>query len=134
AHGRREVREAIAKGQHLTTLAYSEAGSLSHFWAPLGTAVSVDGGIQLDAKKSWATSAGQADSYVWSSRALTGDGISVWLVEANTQGLQIPAPFDGLGLRGNYSSPITAEGAIVPAEAMLSVDGGGFDIMMGIVL
>jgi alkylation response protein AidB-like acyl-CoA dehydrogenase len=134
AHGSREVREAIAKGKHLTTLAFSEAGSRSHFWAPLGTAATVEEGVRLDAQKSWATSAGQADSYVWSSRSLTGEGISVWLVTADTQGLRIPAPFDGLGLRGNYSSPVTAEGAIVSADAMLSTDGDGFNIMMGIVL
>lgn len=135
AHGSREVREAIAKGQHLTTLAFSEAGSRSHFWAPLSTAAKVDGGIRLDAKKSWATSAGQADSYVWSSQSLSDDKtITIWLVPAATDGLTIPAPFDGLGLRGNYSSPITAEGVMIPADAMLGVDGGGFDIMMGIVL
>jgi alkylation response protein AidB-like acyl-CoA dehydrogenase len=135
AHGAREVREAIAGGQHLTTLAFSEAGSRSHFWAPLGTAVKVDQSIRLDAKKSWATSAGQADSYVWSSRSLNDDGtITIWLVPANTQGLHIPAPFDGLGLRGNYSSPVTAEGALIPADAMLGVDGSGFELMMGVVL
>src|SRR4051794_1391454 len=32
AHGPRSVREAIAGGQHLATLAFSEAGSRSHFW------------------------------------------------------------------------------------------------------
>src|SRR5688572_19763595 len=95
AHGTREVREAIAKGQHLTTLAFSEAGSRSHFWAPISTAVKVDEGFRLDAKKSWVTSAGQADSYVWSSRSLNDDGaITIWLVSAATPGLHIPAPFD----------------------------------------
>lgn len=68
AHGPKDVREAIAAGHHLTTLAFSEAGSRSHFWAPLGTASPVDGGARLDAHKSWVTSAGEADSYVWSSR------------------------------------------------------------------
>ena len=29
----------IAAGRHLSTLAFSESGSRSHFWAPLGTAV-----------------------------------------------------------------------------------------------
>jgi alkylation response protein AidB-like acyl-CoA dehydrogenase len=134
AHGTQDVREAIAKGEHLTTLAFSEAGSRSHFWAPLGTAAKTEDGYRLDAKKSWATSAGQADSYVWSSRAVEGEGITIWLVPSNTAGLKIPAPFDGLGLRGNYSSPITAEGVVVPAGAQLGADGAGFDIMMGLVL
>ncbi len=74
AHGPREVREAIAAGRHLTTLAFSEAGSRSHFWAPISTAVKSNGHIQLDAQKSWATAAGQANSYVWSSRPLAADG------------------------------------------------------------
>src|SRR5438270_9272342 len=34
----RDVREAIAAGKHITTLAFSEAGSRSHFWAPISTA------------------------------------------------------------------------------------------------
>src|SRR5215467_11847200 len=34
SHGDRTVREAIARGEHITTLAFSEAGSRSHFWAP----------------------------------------------------------------------------------------------------
>ncbi|HEX7096472.1 MAG TPA: acyl-CoA dehydrogenase family protein, partial [Acidimicrobiales bacterium] len=33
AHGPTDVRRAIARGRHLTTLAFSEAGSRSHFWA-----------------------------------------------------------------------------------------------------
>ena len=64
----------IAAGKHLSTLAFSEAGSRSHFWAPLGTATQVDGQVSLDAQKSWVTSAGQADSYVWTSLPLAADG------------------------------------------------------------
>ena len=33
-HGPLDVRKAIAAGRHLTTLAFSDAGSRSHFWAP----------------------------------------------------------------------------------------------------
>src|SRR3954454_20691662 len=63
AHGPLDIRKAIAGGRHLTTLAFSEAGSRSHFWAPVSTATASNGHIQLDANKSWATAAGQADSY-----------------------------------------------------------------------
>ncbi|HTP09174.1 MAG TPA: acyl-CoA dehydrogenase family protein, partial [Anaerolineae bacterium] len=73
-YGLRGVREAIAAGKHLTTLAFSEAGSRSHFWAPLSTAVRNNGHVQIDAQKSWATSAGEVDSYVWSSRPLATEG------------------------------------------------------------
>ena len=43
-------------------------------------------------------------------------------------------PFDGLGLRGNDSSPIAADGARVPVTSRLGEDGQGFDVMMGTVL
>jgi alkylation response protein AidB-like acyl-CoA dehydrogenase len=137
AHGLRDVREAIAAGKHLTTLAFSEAGSRSHFWAPVSTARAVPGGtsVRLDAKKSWATSAGQVDSYMWSSLPLAAEGAStIWLVPGNAEGLSIPAPFNGLGMRGNNSSPVTAEGVEISQSSMLGPDGGGFDIMMGVVL
>ncbi len=135
AHGPREVREAVARGEHVTTLAFSEQGSRSHFWAPVSTAAADERGVRLDARKSWATSAGEADSYVWSSRPLAAEGQStIWLVPADAAGLSVPAPFDGLGLRGNSSSPVTAEGVRIPRENMLGADGGGFDVMMGVVL
>jgi len=136
-HGPTSVRQEIAAGRHLTTLALSEAGSRSHFWAPLSTATAGgdNGTVRLDADKSWATSAGQVDSYVWSSKPLAAAGMStLWLVPGKDAGLTYPRPFDGLGLRGNSSSPIQARDVRVPRSAMLGPDGGGFDIMMGIVL
>lgn len=137
AHGPLETRKEIAAGNHITTLAFSEAGSRSHFWAPIGTATAIDGSeqISLNAKKSWATSAGQVSSYVWSSKPLTGEGVStIWLVPGKADGLTVPAPFNGLGMRGNNSSPVTAEGVTIDKAQMLGPDGGGFDIMMGVVL
>lgn len=135
AHGPRAVREAIAAGRHVTTLAFSEGGSRSHFWAPVGTATTDARGVRLDGSKSYVTSAGEADSYVWSSRPLGAGGTStIWLVPADVAGLRVPRAFDGLGLRGNSSAPLTAEGVIVPADARLGADGGGLDVMMGITL
>ncbi len=72
---------------------------------------------------------------MWSSGPLQAEGVStIWLVPANAPGLRITAPFNGLGLRGNNSSPVTADGVLVSKEAMLGEDGKGFDIMMGVVL
>ncbi len=139
AHAPEATRREVAAGRHLSTLAFSEAGSRSHFWAPLGTA-KADGApsaatIRLDAKKSWITSARHATAYVWSSAPSSAAGPStLWLVPRDTAGLSVGAPFDGLGLRGNDSTPVTAAGSLVPASARLGPDGGGFDIMMGVVL
>jgi alkylation response protein AidB-like acyl-CoA dehydrogenase len=135
AFGPRPVREAIARGEHLTTLAFSEVGSRGHFWAPLSTARPDGERVHLDARKSFATSAGEVQSYVWSSRPAEAEGIStLWLVPATTAGLEVGARFDGLGLRGNGSTSVTASDAVIPAGARLGDDGAGFDIMMGTVL
>jgi alkylation response protein AidB-like acyl-CoA dehydrogenase len=135
AHGPREVRAAIAAGAHVTSLAFSEAGSRSHFWAPTSTATAAGDEVRLDAAKSWITSAGEADSYVWSSRPVAADGpMTLWLVPADAQGLSTTAPFDGLGLRGNSSSPVRAEGVVVPASARLGADGAGLDVALATAL
>ena len=129
------TRRAIAAGSHLSTLAFSETGSRSHFWAPLGTAV-VDGDhVLLNASKSWVTSAGEADSYVWTSRPATTDGgASLWLVPSDAAGVEVAAPFDGLGLRGNASSPVLGVGVRLPVTSRLGDDGAGLDIALGVVL
>ena len=126
----------ISAGKHLTTLAFSEAGSRSHFWAPVSTARPDGDRVVLDAQKSFATSASRASAYVWSSKPLQPDsGLStLWLVPADSPGIRVHGPFNGLGLRGNDSSPISADGTSIPATAMLGEDGKGFDIMMGTVL
>lgn len=137
AHGPGAIREQIAAGNHLTTLAFSEAGSRSHFWAPLSTATDVtnNGHVRLDANKSWATSAGHVNSYVWSSKPISAEGAStIWLVPGDARGLNVVGTFNGLGLRGNASGPIIVQDVVVEKGAMLGKDGDGFNIMMGIVL
>ena len=135
AHAAKEVRQAAAAGDHLSTLAFSEAGSRSHFWAPVGTALRNGGGVRLDARKSWVTSASKATAYVWSSKPLQAEGLStLWLVPTGAEGITVHGPFDGLGLRGNDSSAVSAERVRVPESAMLGADGKGFDIMIGVVL
>lgn len=135
-HGSAEVKAQIAAGKHLSTLAFSEAGSRSHFWAPVGVAKQDGKDVLLTAKKSWITSAHHADSYVWSSKPLAGaEASTLWFVPRTTPGLRIAdAMFDGIGLRGNDSVPVVAESARIPASAVLGEDGGGFGIMMGVVL
>lgn len=135
AHGPQEIRQAIARGAHLSTLAFSEAGSRSHFWAPTSTATPAGEAVRLDAAKSWVTSSGEADSYVWSSRPLQADGpMTLWLVPVDASGLRIGPDFDGVGLRGNASRPINADGVIVPGSAQLGADGEGLTIALGTAL
>jgi isovaleryl-CoA dehydrogenase len=135
AHAPEGVRKQIAAGQHLSTLAFSEVGSRSHFWAPLSTAARVNGHVRLDASKSWVTSAGQANSYVWSSKPIAASGpMTLWQVPADASGLSQSGQFDGLGLRGNGSTPMSADGVQVTDAQMLGPDGSGLDLALSLVL
>jgi alkylation response protein AidB-like acyl-CoA dehydrogenase len=134
AHANDAVRRAAATGEHLSTLAFSETGSRSHFWAPAGTARMDGETVLLNAQKSWVTSASRAAAYVWSSKPLEGDGAStLWLVPRDAAGIAVQGPFEGVGLRGNDSSPVEARDVRVPQSAMLGADGQGFAIMMGLI-
>ena len=127
----------VAAGRHLTTLAFSEAGSRSHFWAPLSRARRNGAGVFLTAKKSWVTSAGHAHSYVVSSLAPEGAGptdSTLYLVPAGATGLSVAGPWDGLGMRGNASSPMTLEDCPVESGRQLTEDGAGFGAMLNVVL
>lgn len=135
AHGTTEVRREIAAGRHLSTLAFSESGSRSHFWAPTSTAAAHGDRVRLDAKKSWITSANHASAYVWSSRPVAGaEASTLWLVPRDSKGLAPTASYDGLGLRGNDSAPVRADAVDLPLANRLGEDGGGFGIMMQTVL
>ncbi|WP_205650382.1 acyl-CoA dehydrogenase family protein [Actinoplanes solisilvae] len=135
AAGRAAELRQIADGRHLSTLAFSEAGSRSHFWAPMSSATADGDEVVLDARKSWVTSAGEVDSLIWSSRPVNGDGpMTLWFVRAAADGLNVAGRFDGLGLRGNNSTPMTAEGVRVSQDAMLGDDGAGLDLALAAVL
>jgi alkylation response protein AidB-like acyl-CoA dehydrogenase len=135
AFGSDELRRDNAAGKHLLTLAFSESGSRSHFWAPVSSATEKDDGVHLDAHKSWVTSANHATGLVWSSKPLAGDGASsIWFVPAGSKGLSSKGSFDGLGLRGNDSTPMIAEDVVIPKANLLGEDGGGLAVMLETVL
>ena len=132
-----QILKEIASGQHLSTLAFSETGSRSHFWAPVSRARSNGTGVRLTAKKSWVTSAGCAQSYVVSSLAPEGTGptdSTLYLVLAGIDGLSVEGSWDGLGLRANASAPMVLDGCEVPIELQLTNGGEGFQAMLNVVL
>lgn len=125
------------KGKHLSTLAWSEKGSRSHFWAPISQAVARDGEVILNAEKSWVTSAGKADGYVVST--LTPGGTQpidtmLYLVLKQDDGLRVSGSWNGMGMRGNASAPVSLENCSIPVERALCANGKGFDTMVGVVL
>ena len=131
------ILHEIGAGRHLSTLAFSEAGSRSHFWAPLSRAHRNSNGVRISAKKSWVTSAGHAQSYIVSSLAPEGAGptdSTLYLLPAQTRGFSVAGPWDGLGLRANASAPVTLDDCEVPSSLQLTDDGAGFPAMLNVVL
>lgn len=134
-----ELLSEIADGKHLTTLAISERGSRSQFWAPVSTLEPSSGGngYVASAVKSWVTSAAHANSYVASSQRPGGDlplDSILYLVRRDSECVQIGGGFDGLGLRGNDSSPVTLDSLTISRDALLSEPEQQSTLLLEVVL
>jgi len=131
------LRDAAA-GRHLSTLAFSETGSRSHFWAPVSRATDDgDGNVRLNASKSFVTSAGHADGYVISTlaaNATNGLESTLYLVLKGDGGVAVTGAWKGLGMRGNASAPMVLDNVIVNGQRTLTTPGKGLDTMLGVVL
>lgn len=131
------ILRAAAQGKHLTTLAFSEKGSRSQFWAPVSKMVAKGDGFVTQAFKSWVTSAARADSFVSSAQkpdAASPMESTVYLARKGAKGLRIAAGFDGLGLRGNDSAPMSFEDYEIAKGDLISELGAGAGTMLEVVL
>jgi alkylation response protein AidB-like acyl-CoA dehydrogenase len=127
----------IAAGKHLTTLALSEKGSRSQFWMPVSKLDQTQGGYVTNAFKSWVTSASNADSYVSSAQrpgAQSPLESTCYLVRKGAKGVRVASPFDGMGLRGNDSAPVSIEAHPVLESELLTDHGAGIKMMLEVVL
>ncbi|MFN8548635.1 MAG: acyl-CoA dehydrogenase family protein [Candidatus Eisenbacteria bacterium] len=131
------VLRDIAAGKHLTTLAFSEKGSRSQFWAPTSKFEAKGDGLVVNAYKSWVTSADRADSYVSSAQMPNAESplqSTVYLVARKSDGVKGQSAFDGLGLRGNDSKPVLYDNLKVSSDDLISAQGEGANTMLGVVL
>jgi alkylation response protein AidB-like acyl-CoA dehydrogenase len=131
-----EVLRAICDGRHLTTLAISEKGSRSQFWAPVSQLAEHAGGYQAQAAKSWVTAAHHADSYVTSSQrpaARSPLEFTLYLLPRTRPGVQLSGTFNGLGLRGNDSAPVQLDGVAVASAELLTEQGKGLDCALQVI-
>jgi alkylation response protein AidB-like acyl-CoA dehydrogenase len=134
--GHEETLKQAARGEHLSTLAWSEKGSRSHFWAPVSQAEAKNGNVTLRASKSWVTSAGEANGYVVSTRtAGSQDAMDtvLYLLLKDDPGLKVSGAWNSLGMRGNASSPMTLENCEISSERALCEPGKGFPRMLEIL-
>lgn len=141
------VREEIATGRHLMSLALDddpytttyettyEARYQGSYEGSRAVSCSVAARfadvVGLRGRKRRVVAAGEADSYLWSSRPLGGrDGLTLWVVPAQASDLFVPARSGGGGPRGSATSTLHADPVLVPADVMLGRDGGGLDVLL----
>src|SRR5216684_8957594 len=134
---REPILREIAAGKHLTTLAFSETGSRSQFWAPVSKLEERNGHYLTSASKSWVTAAGHADSYVSSAQkpnAVSPLESTVYLLRSKAPGVAVTSAFNGLGLRGYESAPVSLDKITVSQGDLICAPGDGPRVILQIVL
>jgi len=129
----------MARGEVFTTIAGGESQGESDNWNPTQTASHVDqvaGGYQINnVRKSYVTSAGKATHYQFACRVgadTPQSDRSALFVERDNIEWELVEPWNGLGMRGNNSSPMRFNGFVpeenrLGAEHTLQRDTGAFN-------
>jgi len=134
---KRQLLPACAQGKNISTLAFSEAGSGGHFYMPVSEVRESGGRKTLSATKSFVTSAGEADSYVVSTRkagATAPTETNLYVIAKDAPGFSTQGQFEGLGLAGNASAPMSLKDVAIDDATLLGAEGTGFQSMLEVVL
>ena len=129
---------AAARGEHVSTLAFSEFGSRSHFWAPVSQERR-NGDRRRPRRPQVVRDLGRRGRRLRGVDALErGQGArpsrcSTWC-SADDAGLGVAGTWDALGMRGNASAPMTLREVSLPASRALTEPGQGLAMMLGAVL
>jgi len=123
---------AMASGEALGTLAFSERGTGAHFYAPELRAERRDGQIHIDGRKAFVTSGGQADVMLVLLQS-DGEGLDCYAVGKDAPGVSFEGRWEGLGMRGNSSIAVLFDDVVVQADALIGAAGGGAELVFGVV-
>jgi acyl-CoA dehydrogenase len=121
----------IASGEVTSAFALTEPGSGSDA-AALATRAERDGdGYRLTGTKAFITNCGAAGVYLVMARTGPGTrGITAFIVEAGSRGLQTGEPLHKMGLAGSWTGELVLDGVRVPREDRLGREGKGFRVAM----
>jgi L-prolyl-PCP dehydrogenase len=121
----------MCDGSAIGVQGMTEPGSGSDAFSLKTTAQTADDGYVLNGSKTFITNAPIADVFVVfaSTNPTAGPlGISAFLVESNTPGLEVGKPFSKMGLRTSPMSELFFDGCAIPAENLLGREGNGMAI------
>ncbi|MDK4516777.1 putative isocaproyl-CoA dehydrogenase AcdB [Fusobacterium necrophorum] len=123
----------LALGEKIGGFGLTEPGAGSDAASGTTTARWEGDHYVLNGRKCFITNAPIADFAIISAmtdRTKGVKGISVFIVDANTEGWSVGAHENKMGIRGTITSDIVLDNVKVPKENLLDVEGKGFKIMM----
>jgi isovaleryl-CoA dehydrogenase len=121
----------LISGEHVGSLAMSEAGAGSDVVSMKLRAEKKGDRYVLNGTKFWITNATYADTLV--VYAKTGDGsrgITTFLIEKDFPGFSIGQKIDKVGMRGSPTAELVFEDCEVPEENVMGPVGGGVGVLM----
>jgi alkylation response protein AidB-like acyl-CoA dehydrogenase len=110
----------------------SEPGSGNRLWHMDSFAQRDGEDFIIDSFKSFATSAGEADLYVVPVRANSEVGpndLSLFIIDGKDPNAKSVGKWDGMGMRGNSSTPVHFDKCRVPLSHRLGTETCGFSML-----
>jgi isovaleryl-CoA dehydrogenase len=121
----------LISGDHVGSLAMSEAGAGSDVVSMRLRADAVDGGFRLNGTKYWITNAPYADTLVVYARTGEGSrGITAFLIEKEMPGFSIGQKIDKMGMRGSPTAELVFDDCFVPEANVMGPLNGGVGVLM----
>jgi isovaleryl-CoA dehydrogenase len=123
----------LISGEHVGSLAMSEAGSGSDVVSMRLIARKQGDRYVLNGTKFWITNAPHADVLVVYARTEPGSGsggITAFIVEKGFKGFSVSQKLDKMGMRGSDTGELVFEDCEVPAENVLGSVNGGVGVLM----
>jgi len=123
----------LISGDHVGSLAMSEAGAGSDVVSMKLKAEAVQGGYILNGTKYWITNASEADTLVVYAKTDGGAGsrgITAFLIEKGMPGFSIGQKIDKVGMRGSPTAELVFDNCEVPEENIMGPVNGGVGVLM----
>ena len=121
----------LISGEHVGSLAMSEAGAGSDVVSMKLRADARDGGYVLNGTKFWITNAAYADTLVVYAKTGEGSrGITAFLIEKDFAGFSIGQKIDKMGMRGSPTAELVFDDCFVPEEQVMGPLNGGVGVLM----
>jgi len=123
----------LVSGEHVGSLAMSEAGAGSDVVSMKMRADKVDGGFRLNGTKFWITNAAYAETLVVYAKTTPdagSKGITAFLIEKDMPGFKIGQKIDKMGMRGSPTAELVFDDCFVPAQNVLGPLDGGVKVLM----